>query len=101
VSEDPRYEHGCLFVKMRAARLDLGPKTRAKVAEIEAATVEAYTRFFRSSRKKGEWLGCMKPHFAAQYLHARICLAASQRALGVEPAAVKLCLQYALSVLHR
>ena len=100
MSEDPRYEHGCLFVKMRGAQLDLGPKTRAKVAEIEAATVEIFTRFFRSSRKKEEWMGRTTPHFAAQYLHAQIGLAASQRALGVKPATVKLCLQYALSVLR-
>lgn len=100
MSEDPRYDHGCLFVKMRAARLDLGPKTRAKVAEIEAAMVETYTRFFRSSRRKGDWLAPVTPGFAAQYLHAQIGLAASQRALGVKPAAVKLCLQYALSVLQ-
>jgi len=101
ISEDPRYEHGCLFVKMRAARLDLGPKTQAKVAEIDAAMVETYTRFFRSSRRSGQWLGRMAPNFAAQYLHAQIGLAASQRALGVKPATVKLCLQYALSALRR
>jgi hypothetical protein len=39
-SEDPRNEHGCLFVKTRAARRDLGPKTQAKVAEIEAALLD-------------------------------------------------------------
>jgi hypothetical protein len=71
------------------------------VAEIEAATVETYTRFFRRSRNNGEWLARMTPNFAAQYLHAQIGLAASQRALGVKPATVKLCLQYALSVLRR
>jgi len=100
ISEDPRYEHGCLFVKMRAARLDLGPKTQAKVAEIDAAMVETYTRFFRNSGKRGG-RSCMTPSFAAQYLHAQIGLAASQRALGVKPATVKLSLQYALSVLRR
>lgn len=70
MSEDPRNEHGCLFVKMRAARLYLGPKTQAKVNEIEAETVEIYTRFFRDSRKNGEWPGSIAPGFAAQYLHA-------------------------------
>lgn len=98
-AEDPRNEHGCLFVKMRAARLDLGPKTQAKVNEIEAETVEVYTRFFRDSRKAGEWQGSIAPGFAAQYLHAQIGLAASQRATGVESAIVKRLLQYALSVL--
>lgn len=100
MSEDPRYEHGCLFVKMRAARLDLGPKTQAKVAEIEAATVEIYTRFFRDSRKKGDWPGSITPAFAAQYLHAQIGLAASQRALGTEPATVRKIMECALSVLR-
>lgn len=98
-SEDSRNEHGCLFVKMRAARLDLGPKTQAKVAEIEAATLEIYTRFFQDSREKGEWLGSITPVFAAQYLHAQIGLAASQRALGADPAKVRSLLEYALSVL--
>jgi len=101
MSEDPRYEHGCLFVKMRAARLDLGPKTQAKVAEIEAATVEIYTRFFRDSRKRGEWPGSITPGFAAQYLHAQIGLAASQRALGTQPAVVRKIMESALSVLSR
>lgn len=98
-SEDPRNEHGCLFVKMRAARLDLGPKTQAKVAEIEAGTVEIYTRFFRNGRKTGEWPGSITPGFAAQYLHAQIGLAVSQRALGTEPAVVRRLLECALSVL--
>lgn len=98
-SEDPRNEHGCLFVKMRAARLDLGPKTQAKVAEVEAAALEIYTRFFRDSRKKGEWPGSITPGFAAQYLHAQIGLAVSQRALGTEPAVVRKLLECALSVL--
>ena len=98
-SEDPRNAHGCMFVKMRAARLDLGPKTQSKVAEIEAATLEIYTRFFRDSRKKGEWPGSITPRFAAQYLHAQIGLAVSQRALGAEPATVRPLLECALSVL--
>jgi TetR/AcrR family transcriptional regulator, copper-responsive repressor len=99
-SEDPRNERGCLFVKMRAARLDLGPKTQAKVAEIETTAVEIYTRFFRDSRMKGEWPGSITPGFAAQYLHAQLGLAMSQRALGAEPAMVRPLLEFALSVLR-
>jgi AcrR family transcriptional regulator len=99
-SEDPRHEHGCLFVKMRAARLHLGPKTQAKVAQIEAGTVELYTRFFRESRESGEWPGRIPPDFAAQYLHAQIGLAVSQRALGTEPVIVRPLLECALSVLR-
>ncbi|NCC53556.1 MAG: TetR/AcrR family transcriptional regulator [Spartobacteria bacterium] len=100
-SEDPRNEHGCLFVKMRAARLHLGPKTQAKLAEIEATAVELYARFFRESRKRGEWLANFSPDFAAQYLHAQIGLAVSQRALGTETAIVRPLLECALSVLRK
>lgn len=98
ISEDPSCDHGCLFVKMRAARLDLGPKTQAKVAEIEIATVKIYTHFLRDSRKKGEWLGNITPDFAGQYLHAQIGPAMSQRALGTEPSVVRKLLEYALSL---
>jgi AcrR family transcriptional regulator len=98
-SEDPRNEHGCLFVKMRAAQRDLGPKTQAKVAEIEEAMLEIYTRFLQDSRERGEWLGSITPSFAAQYLHAQIGLAASQRALGAKPSVVRPLLECALSVL--
>jgi len=99
MSEDPSCEHGCLFVKMRAARLELGPKTQAKVVEIEIATVKIYTHFFRESRKKGEWPGNITTDFAGQYLHAQIGLAMSQRALGTAPPVVRKLLEYALSVL--
>lgn len=100
-SEDPRNEHGCLFVKMRAARLHLGPKTQSKVAEIEAAAINLYARFFRESRERGEWLGNILPDFAAQYLHAQLGLAVSQRALGTDTAIVRPLLEYALSVLRK
>ncbi len=98
-SEDPRNEHGCLFVKMRAARLDLGPQTQAKVAEIEAETVGIYTRFFEEACQKGAALSSIPPDFAAQYLHAQIGLAVSQRALGTTSGAVRKLLECALSVL--
>jgi AcrR family transcriptional regulator len=100
-SEDPRNEHGCLFFKMRAVRLHLGLKTQAKVAEIEAEAIKLYARFFRESRERGEWLGNISPDFAAQYLHAQMGLAVSQRALGTETAIVRPLLEYALSVLRK
>ena len=85
---------------MRAARLDLGSKTQAKVAEIEAAMLAIYAKFFLENRANGQWTGVMASDLAARYLHAQIGLAASQRALGTDPATVKLLLQYALTVLH-
>jgi len=98
-SEDPRNEHGCLFVKMRAAQRDLGPKTQAKVAAVEAATLDCYANFFREGREKGEWPSKIAPDFAAKYLHSQIGLAVSQRALGAKPAIVKPLLEFALSAL--
>ncbi len=84
---------------MRAAQRSLGPKTRAKVTEIEAAAVELYASFFRESRERREWKGDLSPDFAARYLHAQIGLAVSQRAQGTETAKVRPLLECALSVL--
>lgn len=100
-SEDPRSEHGCLIVKMRSAQRHLGPRSRRKVKQIEAATLGLYERFFRQSRENSEWPGRMSPEFAARYLHAQIGLAVSQRALGAKPATVKPLMACALSVLTR
>lgn len=99
-SEDPRNGHGCLFVKMRAARRHLGPKTQTRVAEIEAAAVDISSRFFLKSQENGEWSDNIRPDFEAQYLHAQIGLAASQRATGAKPALAKPLMEYALSVLQ-
>lgn len=98
--EDSRYKHGCLYVKMRAARLALGPKTQAKITEIEEEMLKIYTNFFQENRGTGRWTGSMTPGFAARYLHAQIGLAASERALGTDPSTVKLLLQHALSILR-
>jgi AcrR family transcriptional regulator len=100
-SEDRSSEHGCLFVKMRAAQRQLGPRSRKKVKQIEAANLRLYERFFRQSRENGEWPGRLTPEFAARYLHAQIGLAVSQRALGAKPATVKPLMACALSVLTR
>ncbi len=99
-SEDPRNANGCLFVKMRAARLKLGPLTQAKLAEIETATLELYVRLFQESRENGEWSGGLPIAFAAQYLHAQIGLALSLRARGAQPSLVRPILDVALSVLR-
>ena len=47
---DPRMETGCLFYKMRAGKHRLGPETRARVEEIDAAAHAAYAAFLQSRR---------------------------------------------------
>ncbi|MGA0807271.1 MAG: TetR/AcrR family transcriptional regulator, partial [Pseudohongiellaceae bacterium] len=40
-SDDPRLETGCLFYKMRAGKHRLGPQTRARLEETDAAAKSA------------------------------------------------------------
>jgi hypothetical protein len=52
------------------------------------------------AKDRCERSGSITPGFAAQYLHAQIGLAASQRALGTEPAAVRKIMERALAILR-
>jgi TetR/AcrR family transcriptional regulator, copper-responsive repressor len=99
-SEASRSEHGCLFFKMRAARLDLGPKTKATLIEIEAAMQGILRDFFRTNLANGQWSGDIAADLAAEYLFVQMALAASLRALGTDPAKVKQLMGLALSVLE-
>ena len=56
---DPRMETGCLFYKMRAGKHRLGPETRARVEEIDAAAHAAYAAFLQSRRDAGDWPGAL------------------------------------------
>jgi AcrR family transcriptional regulator len=54
-SDDPRMETGCLFYKMRAGKHRLGPETRARVEEIDAAGQAAYSAFLQAASDAGDW----------------------------------------------
>ena len=95
---DPRMETGCLFYKMRAGKHRLGPETRARVDEIDAAAQAAYGAFLRSRRDAGEWPDGLSVEAGAKYLGEQIALAITQRASGEDPARVREMLDLALSV---
>jgi len=97
-SADPRMETGCLFYKMRAGKHRLGPTTRARVDEIDAAVVAGYAGFLQASRDKGEWAGPMSVEAGAHYLSEQIALAFTQRGSGVEKARIRDMLRLALSI---
>ncbi len=96
---DPRMDTGCLFYKMRAGRHRLGPQTRARVEEIDAAGQAAYAAFLEARRDAGEGAGRLPVDAGAKYLSEQIALAFTQRASGEDPARIRAMLTVALSVL--
>ncbi|MGJ3265207.1 MAG: hypothetical protein ACFE0R_18445, partial [Salinarimonas sp.] len=100
-SADPRMETGCLFYKMRAGRHRLGPETRARVEEIDAAAQAAYATFLRSRREAGDLPGGLSVEAGAKYLGEQVALAITQRASGEDPARIRDMLKLALSVFVR
>ena len=100
-SDDPRMETGCLFYKMRAGKHRLGPETRARVEEIDAAGQAAYAAFLQSARDTGDWQGGLPVEAGAKYLGEQIALAITQRASGEDKARIREMLTLALSVFER
>ncbi|MBF9030350.1 TetR family transcriptional regulator [Rhodobacterales bacterium HKCCE3408] len=97
-STDRRMETGCLFYKMRAGKHRLGPQTRARVEELDAAAQEAYAAFLQSCRDAGDWTGPQPVDAAARYLGEQVALAFTQRASGEDPDRIRDMLGLALSV---
>lgn len=100
-SDDPRMETGCLFYKMRAGKHRLGPGTRARVNEIDAAAQTAYASFLQAARDAGDWSGDLSVEAGATYLGEQIALAITQRASGEDKARIREMLTLALSVFNR
>ena len=98
-SADPRMEMGCLFYKMRAGKHRLGPLTRTRVEEIDAAAHAAYTAFLQSFRDGEQWAAGLSVEAAARYLSEQLALAITQRASGEDPARVRQMTTLSLSVL--
>lgn len=98
---DPRMDTGCLFYKMRAGRHRLGPRTRARVEELDRAARGAYAAFLQACRDAGDWTGSLPVDAAAGYLNEQVALAITLRASGEDPARIRDMLGLALSVLTR
>lgn len=99
--EDPRMETGCLFYKMRAGKHRLGPKTLARIEEIEATAHVAYAAFLQSCTGSDDWPGGLTVEVGAKFLLEQTALALSLRAHGEDPARVREILDLALSVFRR
>lgn len=95
-AEDALHENGCLFVKMRAAKEQMGPKTQELIDRIENMALEAFSALLTEGRALGEWSNTIPIELGARYLQAQIGLALDQRARGQDPKAV---LDLALSAL--
>lgn len=95
---DPRMETGCLFYKMRAGKHRLGPETRARVEEIDAAAQAVYKNFLQNRRDTGDLPAAIAIEAGARYLAEQIALAITQRAAAEDPSSVRVMLRLALSV---
>ncbi|WP_377512600.1 TetR/AcrR family transcriptional regulator [Octadecabacter sp. R77987] len=97
--DDMRMETGCLFYKMRAGKHRLGPKTRARVDEIDRAAVEAFAAYLEEQKQAGAWDSDQTTPLVARYLMEQIGLALTQRATQESPAQIRAALALALSVI--
>ncbi len=50
-AQDATHDHGCLFVKMRAAKPRLGENTQALVTAMEGMAIAAYIKLFTEARE--------------------------------------------------
>ena len=97
-AQDATHDHGCLFVKMRAAKAQMGKNTQALIVAMDGMAIDAYAKLMKEAQDTGEWTSDIPIHTAAEFLHAQIGLALDRRARGEDPGAV---LSLALSVLGR
>lgn len=97
--ENPRLETGCLFYKMRAGKHRLGPRTRARVDEIDAAAVQAFEAYLGRQQEAGGWGGAQPIPLVARYIMEQIGLALTQRATVKDPDQIRGTLSLALSVI--
>lgn len=95
---DPRMETGCLFYKMRAGKHRLGPTTRARIDDIDAAATAGFAGFLQARRDAGEWSSPVSTEEGAQYLGEQIALAFTQRATGVDQSRIRKMLGLAFLV---
>ena len=95
VAEDGLHDDGCLFVKMRAVKAQLGPKTQQLIETMDLMGMEAFSTVLTEARAAGTWSGDIPVDLGARYLQAQIGLALDQRARGEDP---KETLALALSV---
>lgn len=100
-SDDPRMETGCLFYKMRAGKHRLGPETRTRIEEIDAAAQAAYAAFLQAARHTANWPEGLSVEAGAKYLGEQIALAITQRASGEDRARIREMLTLSLSVFPR
>ena len=96
-AEDVLHEHGCLFVKMRTAKAQMGPKTQELIGAIESMSLDAFSKVLSEARAAGSGSGGISVELGARYLQAQIGLALDQRARGEDP---KETLALALSVFN-
>ncbi|MBT8460787.1 MAG: hypothetical protein KJN60_14045, partial [Boseongicola sp.] len=98
--DDQRLETGCLFYKMRAGKHRLGPKTRERIDEIDAAAVHGFEAYLKGQQDAGNWSSNQSTALMARYLMEQIGLALTQRASREDLGEIRGSLNLALSVIR-
>lgn len=80
---------GCLFVKMRTARQQLGPVTGEHVDMLHEQLVEAYSRWLQACAQRGDIELPASLETTARYIDSQIALVLNRMANGEDPGLVR------------
>lgn len=99
LSESREKPNGCLFVKMRLARSQLGPITLKRVQSMEMELLKKFEAWYRRGLAQNEVDVSIAPQFASTYIGTQFTLVSVQMGIGMPVKLVKDQASLALSVL--
>lgn len=98
--QDACHNNGCLFVKMRSQSFKVGPKTKARIEEIEQEMLHFYVKFFEQNKNELKCISNLSVMEAAKFLSSQFELALYQRARGVSSKEVRAVLDISLAIFN-
>jgi AcrR family transcriptional regulator len=96
--QDVCHNNGCLFVKMRSQSFKVGPKTKARIEEIEQEMLHIYVNFFEHNKNELRSISHLSTQQASKFLSSQFELALAQRARGVPSEEVRAVLNISLAI---
>ena len=98
--QDACHNNGCLFVKMRSQIFKVGPKTKARIEEIEQEMLKLYLEFFEQYKNELKCNSHLSTQKAAKFVSSQFELALVQRARGVSSKEVSAVLDISLAIFN-
>ncbi len=96
--QDACHNNGCLFLKMRSQSFKLGPKTKARIEEIEQEMLTLYLEFFEHYKNELKCKSHLSTQQAANFISSQFELALVQRARGVSSKEVRAVLDISFEI---